>query len=74
MYFRNYGYRKSWLGKCLKSPVSDEFSAGNIVNGLGPNTVAFWTAAPSPYLLITVKVIELEKVSFSAMQSLKSFC
>ena len=30
--------------------------------------------APLPYSLITVKVIELEKVALSDMQSLKSVC
>ena len=39
---------------------------------MGPNTVPFCTAAPLPHLLITLKVIELEKVSFSAMQNLKT--
>ena len=38
------------------------------------NTFAFWRTAPLPYLLNTVKVIELEKVSFSAMQNLKAVC
>ena len=33
-----------------------------------PNT------APLPYILITAKVIELGKVSFSYMQSLKTVC
>ena len=23
MYFRNYGHQKTWLNKCLKSPVSE---------------------------------------------------
>ena len=34
----------------------------------GPNTVANWTTTPLPYLLITVKIIQLEKRYFSAMQ------
>ena len=24
MYFRNYGLRKTWLDKCLKSPVTED--------------------------------------------------
>ena len=24
MYFRNYGHQKTWLDKCLKSPVSED--------------------------------------------------
>ena len=39
---------------------------------MGPNTVTLWMTAPLPYLLITVKVIVLEKVSFSALQILKT--
>ena len=33
MYFRKYGSRKTWLNKCLKSPVSDDRSTFNMVNG-----------------------------------------
>ena len=40
----------------------------------GPNTGAIWTTAPLPYLLITENIIQLERVSFSAMQSLKTVC
>ena len=36
------------------------------------NTVAIWTAAPLPYLLITVKVIAFEKVSFSDIPNCKT--
>ena len=32
MYFRNYGPRKTWLAKCLKSLVWDDPSTGNVVN------------------------------------------
>ena len=34
MYFRNYRFRKTWLGKCLKSPVSEDPLTDNMVNGL----------------------------------------
>ena len=34
MYFRNYGLRKTWLEKCLRSPVSEDPSTGNMVNEL----------------------------------------
>ena len=40
---------------------------------MGSNTVAFWTTAPLPYLLITVKVIELEKVSLVRCKILRLF-
>ena len=37
----------------------------------GPfDTVAIWVTEPLPYLLITVKVFHLEKLSLSAMQNL----
>ena len=32
------------------------------------------TTAPVPYLLITVRAIELQKVSVSDMQNLKTVC
>ena len=32
MYFQNYGFRKTWLDKCLKSPVLEDLSTGNMVN------------------------------------------
>ena len=33
MYFLTYGLRKTWLDKCLKSPVSEVPSSNNMVNG-----------------------------------------
>ena len=33
MSFQNYGLRKTWLDQCLKSPVSEEPSTDNMVNG-----------------------------------------
>ena len=39
----------------------------------GRNTDLILAAAALPYCLITVKVIELEKVTRSYMQSLKTF-
>ena len=41
---------------------------------MGRNTVAIWIAAPLKYLLITVKVVALEKVSFSDTQNPKAVC
>ena len=37
-----------------------------------PNIVEIWMAAPLPYLLITVKAIDLQKVSVSDMENLKT--
>ena len=31
MYFLTYGVRTTWLGKCLKSLISDEPSTSNMV-------------------------------------------
>ena len=33
MNFQNYGHRKMWLDKCLKSPIGDEPSTSNMGNG-----------------------------------------
>ena len=33
MYFWTYGLRKTWLGKCLKKPLSEETSKSDMVNG-----------------------------------------
>ena len=41
---------------------------------MGPNTVAIWMAEPLQYLLGTVKVVALEKVSFSDTQNPKAVC
>ena len=41
---------------------------------MGRNTVPILIAAPLQYLLITVKVIALEKVSFSDIQNRKTVC
>ena len=70
MYFRSYGFRKTFLDKCLKSHVSQDRSKNNMVNGpkhcsnLNHNTFA--------YLSINVKAIELEKVSLSNMQNVRT--
>ena len=59
-----------WLDQCLKSPVSEDSSKGNMVNG--PKYVEIWMTAALPYLLIAVKAIDLEKVSLSDMRNLKT--
>ena len=33
MHFPNYGLQKTWCDKYLKSPVSEDPSTGNMVNG-----------------------------------------
>ena len=32
MYFRNYGFPKTWLDQCLKSLVPDDPTKSNMVN------------------------------------------
>ena len=32
MYFRNYGLPKTWLDKCVKSPVSEDPSKSKMAN------------------------------------------
>ena len=41
---------------------------------MGENTVAILMAAPLQYLLITLKVLALEKVSFSDTKNPKAVC
>ena len=41
---------------------------------MGQNTVVIRMVAPLQYLLITVKVVALEKVSFSDTQNPKAVC
>ena len=59
-----------WLDKCLESPVSEDSSKGNMVNGL--KYVEIWMTAALPYLLLAVKAIDFQKVSVSDMQNLKN--
>ena len=33
MYFPTEGLLKTWLLKCLKSPISEDTSTSNVVNG-----------------------------------------
>ena len=41
---------------------------------VGPNTAALWMAEPLQYLLISVKVVALEKISFGDKQNPKGGC
>ena len=41
---------------------------------MGQHTVAMWMAAPLQYLLITVKVVALEKLSFSGTEYPNAVC
>ena len=61
MYFRNYRLQKLWLDKCLKSPVSEQHSTVNILNG--PNTAEICKAALFSDCSITPRQMELENIS-----------
>ena len=72
IYFSTCRLWKTWLDKCLKSPVSEDTLTSNMVNGLKHCWI--WTTEPLPYSLITVKAIQLEKISLSDMQNLRAVC
>ena len=59
MYFRNYRPRKRCLDKCLKIPVWEDLSTGDMVKSR--NTDSILMRAPLSTWVITVKVIELQK-------------
>ena len=70
MDFRDYAIRKSWLRKSLKSLLSEDHSTSNMLRG--PNTVEISITPHLPYFLLTVKAIDMQKISLSDMQKLKS--
>ena len=70
MYFRNYGLPKTWLDQCLKSPVSENPTKSNMVNAT--KHCANLKDTSLPYLLITGRLIALQKVSVSDVQNLKT--
>ena len=72
MSFRDNGLTEPWLGKCLKSPVFEDSSKSNMVNG--PKHCSNLNHSTLAYLLINVKAIELEKTSLSNMLNLQTVC
>ena len=70
MYFHKYRLLKTLLDKSLKSRASKDPSTLN----MSRNSVAMWMAAPLRYLLITMEIITLEKVSFSDIENPKTVC
>ena len=61
---------KRRLDQRLKSPTSEEPLESNMENA--PKSVEIWIKAPLPYLVIAVKALDLQKVSVSDMQNLKT--
>ena len=70
MYLRNYGLRRRWLDKCLKNPASEDPSSDNMVNGI--KHCFNLNGSIFGIFIITLKIIEFEKVSLSDMQNLKT--
>ena len=72
MYFPKYRLQKTWLDKCLKSRVSEESWTENMEN---------WSKQCSNVndstftkFVNTVKIVALEKVSFSDTQNPQTVC
>ena len=72
MYFRKYWLRKIWLYKCLKAVF--QRTLGQTTGQMGQHAVATSMAAKVHYLLVTVKAVASEKVSFSDKYNPKSVC
>ena len=72
MYLRNYRDRKIWLDKNLESPVSEDPYTDNRENG--SRHCGNLNTAHSQSLLNAVKVLALEKVSFSDAQNSTPVC
>ena len=70
MYLRNYGLPKTWLDQCLKCPVSDDPTKGNMVNA--PKHCSNLKNTSLPDLLTTAKSIVLQKVSVTYVKNLKT--
>ena len=73
MYFQKYQVRKISLDKCPQKTVFQR-TLRQTTTQMGENTVAISMAAPLQYLLITLKVVALEKVSFRDTQNPKVVC
>ena len=72
MYFRNYGFGKSWLDYCLKSLVFKDPWKSNMA--ISSKHCSKLNGSTFAYLLINLRVIELEKLSLSNMQNLRTIC
>ena len=63
MCFQNYGLRKKWLDKCLKSPVQNTVQQPLCYRVR--NTAENCTTAYLSYFSITLRKMELENVFLS---------
>ena len=66
MYFRNYGLRKTWLNKCLKSPVRHSTC------GMFPKTCEICMTAPLLHFSVSLGESELKNVSVRYMWNLRT--
>ena len=72
MYFPKYWLRKTWLDKCLKSRLSDDLWTENMENW--SKQCSNLNDSTFTKFINTVKVVALEKVSFSDTQNPKTVC
>ena len=72
MYFGKTQLRKIWFDKCLKSLF--QRTLRQTTWQMCRNTVAILMTAPLEALSIIVKVVSLEKVSFSNTQNPNTVC
>ena len=63
---------KTWLDKCLKSPVLEDLFTSNMVNV--PEEISKCITSPLSCPFITAKFIELEKACLIAMKNLRTAC
>ena len=72
MYFPKYRVRKTWLDKCLKSRASEDPWKDNMENC--SKQCSNLNDSTFKKFINTVKVVALEKVSFSDTQNSKTVC
>ena len=72
MYFPKHQLRKTWLDKCLKSRLSDDVWTENMENW--SKQCSNLNDSTFTKFINTVKVVALEKVSFSDTQNPKTVC
>ena len=70
MCFRTYGLGKTWFDKCLKTPVSDNPSTSNMVNG--PKHWSNLNAGKFAIFIGHCESYSLEKLSLGDMQNIRT--
>ena len=72
MYFPKYRLRKTWLDKCLKRRLSEDLWTENMENW--SKQCSNLNDSTFTKFINTVKVVALEKVSFSDTQNPQTVC